>query len=85
MSRRHATLLKRLDGTFALIDEGSLNGTFLDGERLSPGRPKELAPRLASLRIGERAKYAVMELGCFRDYLCAVSRARGTIRVARAA
>jgi pSer/pThr/pTyr-binding forkhead associated (FHA) protein len=38
VSSRHATIRQR-GGEYLLMDEGSSNGTFVDGRRLSPGSP----------------------------------------------
>lgn len=38
VSSRHATIRER-GGDYLLMDEGSTNGTFVDGRRLSPGSP----------------------------------------------
>ena len=42
VSRQHARL-ERDGDTYALIDEGSLNGTLLNGRRIEPGTPHRLA------------------------------------------
>ena len=34
VSRRHAVVMARTDGTAELLDDGSLNGTFVNGERV---------------------------------------------------
>ncbi|MFQ5613556.1 MAG: FHA domain-containing protein [Anaerolineae bacterium] len=55
ISRRHARILKR-DGAIALEDLCSVNGTFLNGERLNPYLPKTLRDgdtvQLGTLLIG---------------------------------
>ena len=35
VSRRHAVIRRNQDGSFSLMDMGSSNGTFLNGQRLS--------------------------------------------------
>jgi hypothetical protein len=43
VSRRHARIARR-DGAFFLIEEvGALNGTFLNGKKLVPGKPNPLS------------------------------------------
>ncbi|WP_159039679.1 FHA domain-containing protein [Streptomyces sp. TP-A0356] len=44
LSRRHATVCVDPDGTGWIQDEHSMNGTFLDGRRLSPGARARLKP-----------------------------------------
>jgi hypothetical protein len=41
VSRRHAVIVRR-DGALNLIDQGSPNGTFLNGQRLIPHQPRIL-------------------------------------------
>jgi pSer/pThr/pTyr-binding forkhead associated (FHA) protein len=45
VSREHARLLARPDGTWAVVDDGSTNGIYLNGgtERLPGDRPVSLA------------------------------------------
>lgn len=71
VSRRHA-LLEWLDGALFLTDEGSVNGTFVQGERLTPGAPRRLRPgdriSLGGLWEGEArqagaAHFIVREIG----------------------
>lgn len=50
VSARHATIRQR-GAEYLLLDEGSTNGTFIDGHRLSPGSPVLLGRR-TSVRIG---------------------------------
>lgn len=59
VSRKHATLSLR-DGTWTITDEGSTNGTFVDGSRLAPHIPRIL-PAGARLRFG--AVEATLALG----------------------
>jgi hypothetical protein len=41
VSRRHAALLRR-DGSLLVVDKGSPNGTYLNGQRLVAGQPRVL-------------------------------------------
>ena len=34
VSRRHAAVMTRMDGAVEVLDDGSLNGTFVNGERI---------------------------------------------------
>lgn len=43
VSRIHAEI-KRATGGFYIEDRGSMNGTFVNGQRLSPGQPVRLRP-----------------------------------------
>lgn len=51
VSRRHA-LIRREAGGYVIIDQQSSNGTWLDGARLSAGRPYPLPPK-AAVRFGD--------------------------------
>jgi len=42
VSRRHAKITAREDGLFVSEEVGALNGTFLNGKRLTPGKPEEI-------------------------------------------
>ena len=43
ISRRHAKIVKNEDGSFALVEEiGTVNGTFLNNQRLATGTPVPL-------------------------------------------
>ena len=45
ISRRHARVRREDDGTYnAIEDVGTMNGTFVNGVRLSPGQPVEVKP-----------------------------------------
>ena len=50
VSARHATIRQR-GAEYLLLDEGSTNGTFVDGRRLSPGSPVLLG-RKTTIRVG---------------------------------
>ena len=43
VSRRHATVAVDDNGTATITDERSTNGTFVNGDRILPGRPVRLA------------------------------------------
>lgn len=45
ISRRHARIRREEDGTFTVIEDvGTMNGTFVNGVRLTAGRPFPLTP-----------------------------------------
>lgn len=50
VSSRHASIRQR-EADYLLLDEGSTNGTFVDGRRLSPGAPVVLKQQ-SEVRIG---------------------------------
>jgi hypothetical protein len=52
VSARHATLRVDADGNIAITDEGSQNGTLVNGTRIPPRQPIPL-PFNATLRMGE--------------------------------
>jgi hypothetical protein len=57
---RHHALLQWVEGRLEVIDLGSRNGTFVDGERIQsspPGKPSD--PK--SLKIGTRLRFATTE------------------------
>lgn len=41
VSRRHAEVRRERDGQFVLVDAGSLNGTYLNGERVTTAHLRE--------------------------------------------
>lgn len=41
VSRQHASIIRK-DGSLYLVDRGSANGTFLNGQRLVPNQPRVL-------------------------------------------
>ena len=60
VSRRHAEVVRDDDGMFVLRDVGSLNGTYLDGERV----PEALLREGAQIQIGKfRLVFVIGELG----------------------
>jgi hypothetical protein len=75
ISRRHASLIVRERGTWSIVDDGSLNGTFVDGERLMPRAPLLLSGPIATLRIGSKCRFAFMDEGAFRDHLVTLGAA----------
>lgn len=44
VSKLHAVVLQRPDGSFALVDQGSANGTCHNGRKLDKGDPAPLNP-----------------------------------------
>jgi CRP-like cAMP-binding protein len=45
ISRRHARLRRESDGTFSVIEDvGTMNGTFVNGVRLTAGKPQPVEP-----------------------------------------
>lgn len=60
ISRRHAALFWR-NGTLHIADEGSANGTFLNGKRLAPHRP-------AILRNNDRITLGGLDLSLNIEY-----------------
>ena len=59
ISRRHAKLYRRGDKFFVSEEIGTMNGTFLNGNRLETGVPHELAP-------GDEIRCGLVQL-VFRD------------------
>jgi pSer/pThr/pTyr-binding forkhead associated (FHA) protein len=57
LSRRHATI-RRADSGYEVIDLASTNGTWLNGERLTPHQPYPL-PSGSQLRLG-RMRFFVL-------------------------
>jgi putative peptidoglycan lipid II flippase len=55
ISRFHASLLMRPDGSLLISDTGSSNGTFINGVRLKHGKVEEIKP-------GETIKFAEIEV-----------------------
>jgi pSer/pThr/pTyr-binding forkhead associated (FHA) protein len=53
VSRRHATVTPREDGAVEVADDGSLNGTWVNGRRIAGARP---------LRPGDRVRIGGSEL-----------------------
>ena len=49
VSRQHAVLV-RMGDTLTLVDKGSANGTYLNGQRLAPDQPRTFAASRSSAR-----------------------------------
>jgi len=54
VSRLHARIVEEADGVFKICDEGSVGGTYVNGQ--------EVGPEGASLANGDRIKLGEMEL-----------------------
>lgn len=60
VSRRHAEVRRSSDGLFLLADVGSLNGTYLDGDRVEEAALREGA----QIQVGKfRLVFVIGELG----------------------
>ena len=55
VSRRHAKLERRVGRLYLVEDLGTTNGTFVNGERISPGEPIEVNP-------GDLLRFGLVEL-----------------------
>jgi hypothetical protein len=68
VSKRHASIVRRRGDRWAILDEDSSNGTFVDGRRL---RSRELLPLglVQIVRLGPRATFAFMHPEMVEDYL----------------
>lgn len=55
VSRRHAVIIRRDTGSLQIVDRGSPNGTFLNGQRLVPHQPR-------ILRDGDELRIGMMTL-----------------------
>lgn len=51
LSKLHAQFVRRPDGQFDLLDTGSTNGTWIDGQRLAVNKPGRVADQ-SFLRFG---------------------------------
>lgn len=60
VSRRHAAIVRRDSGTLNLIDQGSDNGTYLNGQRLIARQPRILRDG-DEVRLGELVIYVRFE------------------------
>jgi FHA domain len=60
VSRRHASIVRRDGGTLSIIDQGSDNGTFLNGQRLIARQPRILRDG-DEVRLGELVIYVRFE------------------------
>lgn len=72
VSRRHARVRREPDGGVVVLDRASLNGTWLDGERLPAHEPVPVTRGLAIVRFGPAARLALMDEPAFEDYLRAI-------------
>jgi pSer/pThr/pTyr-binding forkhead associated (FHA) protein len=72
VSRRHATLVRRRLDRWAVVDEGSLNGTFLDGERVPVRRAIEIRGAPATIRFGTSEIFAFMDQQSFESYVASL-------------
>ena len=60
VSRRHAVVMTRTDGTAEVMDDGSLNGTFVNGERIR----RQVLHHGDVLTVGRRSlRYLEVKLG----------------------
>ncbi|MFE4593655.1 FHA domain-containing protein [Streptomyces laurentii] len=82
VSRTHCTVTVAPDGRVTVEDQGSTNGTLLDGTPVGP-RPVRFAPG-ALLRVGESALRLTGPAGGPDDTLATASDGDGHLRVARA-
>lgn len=67
VSKRHAALVRR-DKTWTVVDLDSVNGTFVDGEKVERA-PFDVTGALATVRFGPKARYAFMNEVAFGDYI----------------
>ncbi len=79
VSKRHAGFFARPDGTWALTDAGSLNGTAVNGAAIVPGRSRVLAD-------GDRVRFGGLEAlfltaESFLDELHRIRRAVDALRL----
>jgi hypothetical protein len=56
VSRRHATIIRKPGGSLQIVDRGSPNGTFLNGQRLIANQPR-------ILRDGDELRLGKLVLG----------------------
>jgi len=60
VSRRHAEIRRGADGQYVVVDDGSLNGTYLDGDRIESASMREGA----QLQVGKyRLVFVIGTLG----------------------
>ncbi len=52
VSRKHAVIIRKEEGTLSIIDKGAANYTFLNGTRLIPNQPRMLRDS-DELRLGK--------------------------------
>jgi hypothetical protein len=58
---------------FYVTDDGSSNGTFVDGEQIAPGKPA-LLTNMASVRFGPQVKFQFFTSRGFFDFLAFFKR-----------
>jgi pSer/pThr/pTyr-binding forkhead associated (FHA) protein len=68
VSKKHASIVRQQDDRWCIVDDGSSNGTFVDGQRLQPGAIGNLGV-LATLRFGPKARCVFMRPTMFGEYL----------------
>ncbi len=68
VSKTHASIVRHQNERWSLVDDGSSNGTFLDGRHLARGEAANLGV-LATIRFGPRARFVFMRPAAFADYL----------------
>lgn len=64
VSRRHAEI-SWVEGDLQIVDLGSNNGTFVDGQKLSPVNPETYSP--VSLKPGSKVKLGNLEFEVIID------------------
>lgn len=76
VSSLHARLSRgEHEGDWQIEDLGSMNGTWLDGQRLSPGQP-------LFLRAGQRLRVATVDM-VFEGWSASLQAPPGTVTIAR--
>lgn len=58
LSGRHLAFVREASGRLAIVDLGSTNGTFLDGQKIEAGKPEPL-PLMACLEIGREGALSI--------------------------
>lgn len=71
VSKRHASIVRHQNERWSVVDDGSTNGTFLDGRQLPRGAAANLGV-LATLRFGPRARFVFMRPAVFSEYLASL-------------
>lgn len=60
ISKKHLKLIITEDQKCFVIDQGSTNGTFINDERIVPGRREEF-PLLSSIRLGDKVLLTLLD------------------------
>lgn len=60
ISKKHVKLTLTDDGKCFVIDQGSTNGSFINDERIVPGKREEF-PMLTSLRLGDKVLLTLLD------------------------